>query len=282
MLKRNTLPFLHGLSFLTGAAALAAISLYSPNAEAGALDACGDIFVEAGANCEVLVEGGCTAKCEPVAFTASCAAEGSLSCKGECSVEADVECTASCQGSCEAECDIDPGTFDCRASCEGNCSSDCSASCAADGNSAECEASCKSTCGAECDASCTIEPGQADCMAQCQGCCSGECTAQINMDCQIGCQGDLYVECKADLQGGCETRCEAPEGAIFCDGQFVDVANVQSCANALRDLLDIEIEFEAEASASVSCAVTDEPTRGGAALLGFGLLCLAGMGLRRR
>ncbi|PRP94272.1 hypothetical protein ENSA7_78090 [Enhygromyxa salina] len=276
MIMRNS------LSFLASAATLAFISLYSSNADAGRLDACGDIFVEAGANCEVLVEGGCLAECEPVAFTASCAAEGSISCQGECNIDADVECTASCQGSCEAECEVDPGTFDCKASCEGNCSADCSAACASDSNSAECQASCKATCGAECDASCTIEPGQADCMAQCQGCCGGECRAQVNMDCQIGCQSDLYVECKADLQGGCEVQCEKPEGAIFCDGQFVDVGNVQSCANALRDLLDIEVEFQAEASASLSCAVTDDPARGGAALMGFGLLCLAGLGRRRR
>lgn len=274
MLMRNT------LSFLIGAAALAAISLHSPHAEAGALDACGDVFVEAGANCEVLVEGGCTAQCEPVAFTASCAVEGSLSCQGQCNVQADVACTTGCQGSCEQECEIDPAAFDCRASCEGSCSADCSADCAADSNSAECEASCKSTCAAECDVGCNVDASQTDCVAQCQGCCAGECTAQINMNCQIGCQSDLYVDCKADLQGGCETQCEAPEGAIFCDGQFIDVSNIDNCAAALLDALNVDVEFEAEASASLSCAVTDEPVRGGAALLGFGLLCLVGLGVR--
>jgi hypothetical protein len=119
------------------------------------------------------------------------------------------------------------------------------------------------------------------------GSCSGECRADVNMDCQIDCQSDLYAECKVDFQGGCETQCESPSGAIFCDGQFIETSNIDNCVDALRDLLNASVEFEAEASgsASVSCAVTDEPAgpagRGAGALLGFGLLCLAGLSRRR-
>jgi len=273
------------LSFLVGAVALSAASLYAPDARAGALDACGDIWVDAAASCEILVEGGCKAECTPPAFTAVCAVENTLSCSGSCDADVDVECTASCQGGCEAECNVDPGSFDCQASCEGSCSGDCSARCSADPDSAECEASCKATCSAECDASCDIDPGSVDCVAQCSACCDGECRADINMDCQIGCQGDLYADCKLGFQGGCETQCEAPEGALFCDGQFVEVtkSNLDGCVNALRDLLDIEVEFEAEGSASgsVRCSVGEEPTRGAAALFGFGLLCLASIRRRR-
>ncbi len=267
------------LSFLSFSAALASTLLLAPVAEAGGLDACGDIFVDAGANCEVLVEGGCTAQCEPVAFTASCAAEGAIGCQGSCNVDANVDCTASCQGSCEADCNVDPGSFDCRATCEGNCSGDCSARCAGDSNSAECQASCESTCSLECGASCDINAPQADCVAQCQGCCGGECKADINVDCQISCQSDLYVECKADLQGGCEAQCQTPSGALFCDGQFIEVSNIDACANALRDLLNANVEFQAEGSASFSCSVADEPSGG---VLGFGALCLLALGLRRR
>jgi MYXO-CTERM domain-containing protein len=272
------------LSFLSFSVALASALAFAPEARAGGLDACGDIFVDAGANCEVLVEGGCVAQCEPVAFNATCAAEGAIGCQGGCNVDADVECTASCQGSCEAECDVDPVAFDCRAACEGNCSADCSSRCSADPNSAECQASCESTCSLECGASCDVAPPEADCMAQCQSCCSGECRASINLDCQIMCQSDLYVECKADLQGGCEAQCESPEGALFCDGQFIEVSNIDACAEALRDFLDIEVEFQAEASgsASFSCSVADEPSRGGIGLLGFGALCLLALARRRQ
>ena len=79
-------------SFLAGAAALTAVSSFSPLAHAGGLAACGDIFIDAGAACEVLVEGGCTAKCEPPAFTAACAVENTLQCGAECSVDADDAC----------------------------------------------------------------------------------------------------------------------------------------------------------------------------------------------
>jgi hypothetical protein len=271
------------LSLLIGAGSLAAACLFSLDANAGALDACGDIFVEAGANCEVLTEGGCKVECEAPAFTAVCATEGSLSCAGECNVEADVGCTGTCQASCETECNIEPATFDCRGTCEGNCSADCSAQCDASANRSECEGSCRSTCSAECEGSCTLEPGEADCAAQCMGSCSGECRADVNMNCQIGCQGDLYAECKVDFQDTCEVQCENPSGAIFCEGQFIETSNIDNCVDALRDLLNASVEFEAEASGSASftCATTDASGREGAALLGFGLLCLAGI-VRRR
>ncbi|MFV8754670.1 hypothetical protein ACNOYE_29335 [Nannocystaceae bacterium ST9] len=270
----------HFLSF--SLIALVGTLSFSSEARAGGLDACGDVFVDAGANCEVLVEGGCKAECEPLAFNASCAAEGAIGCRGDCNVAADVECTASCQTSCEVDCNVDPGAFDCRASCEGDCSADCSARCSADSNSAECQASCESTCSLECGASCDIDAPEVDCVAQCQGCCSGECKAEVNLDCQIDCQADLYVECKADLQGGCEAQCETPQGALFCDGQFIEVSNIDACAQALRDLLDIDVDFSAsaEGNASFSCSITDQPRGFGA--LGFGALCLLALGLRRR
>ena len=272
----------HPLSYLVGAAALAGTFMLAPDAQAIGLDACGDIFVDAGANCEVLVEGGCRAQCEPFAFNASCAVEGALGCSGSCDIEADVGCTGSCEGSCQAECEADPGSFDCRASCEGNCSADCSARCSASNDRAECEASCEATCGLECEASCDIDAPSVDCEAQCQACCTGECRADINMDCQIDCQADLYVDCKAELEGGCEAQCERPQGALFCDGQFINVASIDDCIDALRDLLNIEVEFEASASFSASfCTISDDPVRGGGALLGFGLLCLLAT-VRRR
>lgn len=272
-------------SSLACAGALAAAVLLSPEAQAGGLDACGDVFVAGDAECEVLVEGGCKAECEPFAFNASCAAEGSLECSGGCNIEAEVECTGSCQASCEAECEVDPGAFDCRASCEGNCASNCQAQCAGSEDGAECRASCEATCSFECGAACDIDAPQADCVAQCEGCCGGECRAEINMGCQLDCQADFYVDCKADLQGGCEAQCEAPEGALFCDGQFIEVSAsaFDNCVAALQDILDIDVSFEAEASASasLSCAVEDEPARGGAAWMGLGLICLAALRLRK-
>ena len=53
-------------SFLSFAV-LSLSMFYAPDASAGGLAACGDIFVEGGANCEVVAEGGCTVQSEPAA-----------------------------------------------------------------------------------------------------------------------------------------------------------------------------------------------------------------------
>lgn len=278
------------LSFLFGAASLAAVALASTPAQAG-IDACGDIHVEADAQCEVLFEAACEAECKPVNFTASCAAELEASCGGQCNVDADVACTTDCSGSCMAECDVDPGAFDCSASCF----ADCEGSCTAYADDNEARASCEATCSANCDAECNLVEPEANCEAQCNACCGGSCTAEINVECQVMCQADGYVDCKASLEGGCTAECQKPEGALFCDGQYVDHGgNLEECVNALRALLDIEVEGYAEGSCSngscegvaggsITCSVDpedDEPTK-----LGWLSLLMVGgafFGLRRR
>lgn len=277
---------------LFGAAGLVAMTANVQRAEAKSLDACGDIFFEGSASVECTLEvdpGACKAKCTPLAFEAECAAEGYISCDGGCTATAEVNCTTSCQGSCEAECN--GGEFDCEAYCEGNCSADCSGRCSSSSNQTECQASCKATCQGECKAGCNVQAPE--CQAQCQGCCSGECTAEANLDCQISCQSELYVECKAELQGGCEVQCEAPEGALFCNGQFVNASNVESCADAIIAAFDIEIEGYASAEcegnrcsaeAGASCACAQAPGAPGFGwIVGLGLAgATAGLSVARR
>jgi MYXO-CTERM domain-containing protein len=65
--------------------------------------------------------------------------------------------------------------------------------------------------------------------------------------------------------------CEAPYGALFCDGQYVELDNYDDCAASF--------EVEAEASASVSCSqgspAGGSPVGGLAALAGLlGLLVI--------
>jgi len=238
--------------------------LATSNASAG-LDACGDIHVEANAQCEVVVGAECDARCEPVRFEAACAADLQASCEGQCDASFEASCTASCQGSCQAECEVNPPSFSCSAECNANCGANCDAQCSASGNKGECRASCEASCSAECDASCSATPGSASCEAKCEASCEGECTAEANLDCQVECQASGYVDCKADLQGGCEVRCDDPEGALFCDGQYVDAGNnLEKCVAALEAALNIEVEGYAhgecsgnkcEAEAGVSCAL---------------------------
>jgi MYXO-CTERM domain-containing protein len=118
------------------------------------------------------------------------------------------------------------------------------------------------------------------------------------MDCQISCQASGYVDCKADLQGGCEIACQSPDGALFCDGQYVDTGgNLQECIAALQALLNIEVDVSAYAQCSgntceagvdakcSACAVapTSNSAWSGYSLAALGLgLGLAGLRRRRR
>jgi MYXO-CTERM domain-containing protein len=274
-----------------GALALATPFFFSGEAAAASLAACGNIHVEADAECKVEVEGGCTAQCEPVNFQAACAADLSVECAGPCNVSASAECTGSCQGSCEADCEVKPAEFNCTASCQADCSADCSGRCAADSNSAECEASCKGSCTADCDASCKVTPAEADCTAKCEASCSGSCHAEANVDCQIECQASGYADCTANLTGGCKAQCSKPEGAMFCDGQYVDAGNqLEECIAALKAIFNIEASGSAScegnscmAEGQVSCNCSaDGGDMNLAGAMGLGFVVLVATRRRRR
>ncbi|MEQ8893279.1 MAG: hypothetical protein RID93_36855 [Sandaracinaceae bacterium] len=260
---------------------------------ASAQSACGDIYLASTARCEVLIGGGCTAMCEPFALEATCAADLYASCDGTCTATAEASCEASCDvAACEATCTVDPGSYDCRADCQATVEASCEAECAGMAGDmdaqARCEASCRSTYAGSCDASCEATPPSADCMARCEASCQGRCEAEANVDCQVDCQADGYVDCYATVEGGCEAECTEPSGALFCDGQYVDVeGGVDACIMQLRDRLDIEVdtsargtamcmdgECMAEGEASISCAAV--PGRSGG--YGFAMLLLAGAG----
>ncbi len=223
----------------TYAAALGTVLLSSSFAHADSLDSCGDFFFvdSASVDCEVIIEGGCVTACEPVAFQVQCASELTLECDGECDVDADVECTTSCEASCVTECE--GGNFDCNASCSGSCNADCSSRCAGSENSAQCEASCEASCDAECSASC--EGTGPSCESQCEGSCEGQCTAEVNAECQVECQAEGFSDCEAELQGGCETQCEEPEGALFCNDQFVDTDDFDACIAEIEASFDVTV-----------------------------------------
>lgn len=274
-------------AWLLGPALLFAPILHTTDADAG-IGACGDIEVSADAQCELLVEGGCLAQCEPVNFTAACHGE----CSGTCSVEATAECTGSCSADCEAECEVDPGSFSCEGSCEAECSGSCDAECSTSADQSQCRASCEASCSGECTASCQGTPPEATCSAKCDASCEGSCRAEVNAECQIDCQGG----CVAELEGGCEVQCEEPDGALFCDGQYVDHGgNLEECINALNAIITANIEYEASASgscsggrcegqadASVSCAASGAGHQGSGVPLLAGALTMLGLSTLRR
>ncbi len=271
--------------------ALLAPVAYAAEAKAG-IGACGDIHVEANARCEV--QGGieCQAQCTPIAFEAQCAAELEVECSGTCNASAEVECSGSCSADCMANCEVDPGQFDCRGECVLDCTGSCEGSCQADGGGGECIASCEATCEGSCSARCDVVAPSVDCAGKCEASCSGRCEAEANIDCQVDCQADGYVDCKASLEGGCKGECDVEQGALFCDGQYVDHGNnLEECVESLRAVLNIQVEGYAECSGnscsaggSISCAVDPAKGEGGRtlALMGaFGLM-VVGFATRNR
>jgi len=278
---------------------VSATTLFTSEASAG-IEACGDIDVEANAECQLEVEGECELSCEPVAFEASCAAELHAECNGECKAEVDLDCEATCDiAACEARCDdVTAPEFNCQGECEASAEADCDAECSgrAGGSEAEgeCRASCKATASAECEGSCEATPPSADCSAKCEASCEGRCTAVARADCQIDCQSSGYADCKIEAEGGCKGRCEEPEGALFCDGQYVDHGgNLAACKAALKAALDIEVKAsasgesecsdgscEANGEANASCALATPPASN--TFLFAGLALFGGALVRRR
>ena len=219
------------------AVALSAAFLgFASPANADFVSSCG-IDISAGANCEMRVSGGCTASCEPINFTAQCDVG--------CNVSATVMCTTSCEASCNASCMVNPPTFDCKASCSADCDASCGATCTGSRDTDSCRSGCKASCGTKCDAKCSATPPSADCSAKCKASCSGSCEADVNMSCQ--------VDCQTMLTGGCTTACTKPDGALFCDGQYVDVGDkLDQCVADLKKLFQIEVTGYAKGDAQCS------------------------------
>lgn len=136
-----------------------------------------------------------------------------------------------------------------------------------------------------------MTPAEANCQAKCDASCSGSCKAEANADCQIDCQASGFADCKVDVEGGCKGHCNEPEGALFCDGQYVDAGNnLQECIAALKALLNIEVYADgsamcsgntctAEGVAGCSCTANGGTDNLPLALLGLGAV---GLGISRR
>lgn len=237
-----------------GAALGLAVVWLAPRTVQAGIGACGDVHVEAEAQCEVVAPGlECEAMCEPVSVQAVCAARLAAECRGGCDELPSVDCSAQCEADCSADCDVDPGKFDCQAACEADCSGRCEGECEASEDQASCEGSCKGSCSASCDSHCDVELPEADCEAKCEASCQGSCEVDPNLDCQIDCQAKGQAKCEVDVQGGCEAECKGKEGALFCDGQYVDHGgNLEECIDSLKAALNAHVK--ASASGEAECA----------------------------
>jgi hypothetical protein len=237
--------------------------------------------------------------CTPISVRAACAAKLEAGCAGGCNEVPGVDCQGTCSADCSARCsDLDPGMFDCEVDCKADCSGTCAGHCETARNAAECEATCTASCDAECAGSCDVELPEADCSAGCDASCEGSCDVEANLDCQIDCQAEGFADCEAEVEGGCKIACETTEGALFCDGQYVDHGdNLQECIAALEAALNLKVETHAEAdcagnrceasaSAKISsggfCTVSSPRGSGAGGGVLLGALSLLAARVRRR
>ncbi len=263
-------------------------------AKAQSLADCGRIHIEAEAMCEV--QGGvtCEAMCTPVSVRAACAGKLTASCDAKCTDLPSLECKGSCEADCTGKCAVDPGKFDCTGSCQLDCSGTCSSRCEASQNRAQCAASCEATCGASCQGKCEVQAPEASCDIKCEASCEGSCEGDANIDCQVDCQSEFYADCEVDLEGGCEVACDAEDGALFCDGQYVDHGDhLDQCVAALEAIIDANVEgyadgssscgggsCQAEGEAGASCSVQRSSHNSSAAW--WAMIGLAGVAVTRR
>ncbi|HKU41244.1 MAG TPA: hypothetical protein VJR89_23940 [Polyangiales bacterium] len=214
---------------------------------------CGDISLEARAECTVVPPSAqCETMCTPISVRAACAARLAVDCDAGCNKLPSVECSGKCVADCSGRCQVDPGKFDCEAACSADCNGRCSARCESSGNRSSCMAECQGTCGVSCSNSCDVRFPSADCKAKCEAGCEGSCKVDTNLDCQLDCQAKGYAKCEADITGGCKTQCETKEGALFCDGQYIDHGdNLQMCIDSIKAAFDARVM--AESSGEADC-----------------------------
>ncbi len=287
------------------AVALAAVGVFfAGSAQADVLSACNGAAIFQGSgtlNCTLETSGGCEAQCEPVNFQVACTGQLEASCMGQCTAMATASCNATCQGNCTGQCTAPNFSCEgyCQGDCEGSCSGTCMGQCASSSNMAtcmgDCTAQCKASCGARCTGSCQGNPG--GCTAECNASCSGDCTAQANVNCDVSCQAMGYANCTSMLTGGCQAQCQTPKGALFCNGQFVnvDTSQLDNCINAIEAEFNIQVSgsasagceggtcsAEAQGKASASCDMSPSAPPISGALLALGLGGIAAGVVRRR
>ena len=94
------------------------------------------------------------------------------------------------------------------------------------------------------------------------------------------------------MQGKCTASCQGQDGALFCDGSYVDVGNsLSNCETALKNALNIQVQGSAscqgntcQAQASASCGGHIAPVADSQWQIALGMLGVLGAvsALRRR
>jgi hypothetical protein len=252
------------LSVLCSFAAITGISILGPAAAHAELDACGGIFLAASAACEYRPKQECMTQCMTSSVEESCVTQQYNDCETSCTATATTECESSCTTSCSDDCtstattDQAPSCMDlCLADCDSAGAEDSCGSAAHKGPCSRCEKhNCEKRCAEKCggDAAPKKVTTVSECMPTCSTACNASCTAKANVQCQVDCQERTYTQCEQKMVEHCDTECKDKGGAIFCDGQFVNADNAQSCADELRAKLSIDIDVKASVNAAGDAA----------------------------
>jgi hypothetical protein len=251
----------------------ASVAILSVATEARAaredLGPCGTFDFSSGLSCKVEVSGGCTAKCDPLKVTAAC--------QGGCTATAtQSNCTNNCGTKCIQECN--PAQLDCFVGCHAECDAPVEAQCVSKGGVKDCKVQAQAQCDMHCKDSCKVPPSNCD--EHCNTCCQGSCDTQLNFDCDLS--------CTAKVEANCDVACAKPEGAIFCNGQYVNATDLKACITYLATR---SIKVDTSASGSLSCSGTDCAgvgelkgcsTGASANGYGFGMLAVVGTAMLRR
>jgi hypothetical protein len=200
---------------------------------------CGKFDFSAGINCKIEVSGGCTAHCTPIQFEAGCT--------GGCNADVTQTCTNDCEATCVQPClDAGPQNLDCNFGCHSECDETCVTKCNESPSGDDCVTQCKGSCNIHCKSACAA-PSTMDCVQHCRECCHGSCDTQVNLECDL--------QCFARLEGGCKAHCSKPEGALFCNGQYVFASDIKECIAYLATK-GIKVDASASASGSVKCGLS--------------------------
>jgi len=235
---------------------LASLWLLPPSAARADLETCGGIFLAGDASCDYRPKEECMTECMTVAVETACVTQVYNECQSSCTTTATNECQTNCSTSCVNDCTT-TSTSEQGTSCMDLCLSDCEEDAEDYCGNAKYRNACgrckKHNCEKRCEKKCGDAAEQVkvttttECTPTCTNACNASCEAKVNTQCQVDCQEATYTQCEQQMVEKCETTCRDKGGAIFCDGQFVNAANAESCADEVYSKLRIEIDIDAAA-----------------------------------
>jgi MYXO-CTERM domain-containing protein len=227
--------------------AIPLVAVLAPSTANASLERCGGVFLSGDAQCEFRREQDCQEHCEVVSVEQSCAAELYTSCESGCVAEATTVCTTNCAPVCVEECTVTPAQSSADI-CRTDCLADCDAKCENARNPECCRHACPHTCRKQCENRCNEDDQTIECAPKCVTACDGTCASTAQTTCQVECQTNQWESCQTVVREQCRTDCTDKGGAIFCDGQFLKVEDLDGCAADLSAQLSINLDVNVDAT----------------------------------